>query len=373
MSSSKQPEFECENRHVFEPSIFGVAQCPHCGTANFWPKGKKKSKTGLIVLLATTILLSAGGFGAWYMGWISSGSGDVFLHAQTDPNDPCMFYLEVLREDSSKVTDTFFRYKKGSGKARNSRDFCWSEGGNAMFVAVAKVPGEFEFMPGGDTLRLSAPGSTKLEQCPCYVKPPPQTDLCEVCDFEPNNSEYGINDVTFDCAGETPVFVFDFDRENCAECDLNWYVKRGDGDWQLGNTLAASGMTEFDLYATYGKTPEDNPPVPFVNNGKLCAVPKCNVQNLPTRADIESDLQGRLNNLDSSTKEESIERFTIAGKGQVIIPPQRVLFKRNGKVMPYRKFQNDLMMLGGKVTRVAVKTTSAGFATEVTELEVTIK
>ena len=134
MSSSKQPEFECVNGHVFEPSIFGVAQCPHCGTSNFWPKDKKKSKTGLIVLIAATILLGAGGVGAWTMGWLSAGSGDVFLHAQTDPNDPCMFYLEVLREDSSKVTNTYFRYKKGSGKALNKTDFCWSEGGNAMFT-----------------------------------------------------------------------------------------------------------------------------------------------------------------------------------------------------------------------------------------------
>ena len=78
MSSSKQPEFECVNGHVFEPSIFGVAQCPHCGTSNFWPKDKKKSKSGLIVLIASTILLGAGGLGAWYMGWIPGGSGDVF-------------------------------------------------------------------------------------------------------------------------------------------------------------------------------------------------------------------------------------------------------------------------------------------------------
>ncbi len=375
MSSSKQPEFECVNGHVFEPSIFGVAQCPHCGTSNFWPKDKKKSKSGLIVLIASTILLGAGGLGAWYMGWIPGGSGDVFLHAQTDPNDPCMFYLEVLREDSSKVTDTYFWYKRGAEKAVNQTSFCWSEGGNATFTAVAKDAEMFQFLPGGETLKLNAPGSTKLEDCPCYGPGPgvDSTNICKPCDFDPINSEYSINDVTFDCNGPTPVFVFDFNREDCPDCNLKWYVKRGDGDWQLGNTLDATGMSEYDLYATYGETPDDNPPVEFTNNGALCEVPDCNAQSLPTRVDIETDLPGRLNNLIRSTQDESVERFTIAGKGQVIIPPERVLFKRNGKVMSYRQFQNDLMMLGGKVTRVTVKTTGAGYATEVTELQVTVQ
>ena len=373
MSSSKQTEFECENGHIFEPSIFGVAQCAHCGTSNFWPKDKKKSRTGLIALIAATILLGAGGVGAWYMGWLSTGGGNVFLHAQIDPNDPCKFYLEVLREDSSTVTATYFRYRKGSGKALNKTDFCWDEGGNAIFTAVAKVPGQFQFKPGGETLQLNAPGSTKLGNCPCYEKPPPPpNDICEACDFDPEKSEYSINDVTFDCAGGTPVFVFDFNREVCSECNLKWYVKRGDGDWQLGNTLDATGMTEYDLHATYGEAPDDNGHVSFVNNGTLCEVPNCNVQNLPTRNDIETDLPGRLNNIVRSTRDESVERFTIAGKGQVIIPPERVQFKRNGTVMSYRQFQNDLMMLGGKVTRVVVKTASVGYATEVTELEVTI-
>lgn len=374
MSSSKQPEFECENGHVFKPSIFGVAQCPYCGSTNFWPKGQKKSKTGLIVLLAAVLLLGAGGLGAWYKGWLPGGSGDVFLHAQTDPNDPCMFYLEVLREDSSKVTSTYFWYKKGAEKATPQTNFCWSEGGNATFTAVAKDTVMHQFVPGGETLKLNAPGSTKLDACPCYGDTlPPTGDICKACNFDPNSSEYIINDVTFNCNGPTPVFVFDFNREDCPACNLKWYVKRGDGDWQLGNTIDATGMTEYDLYATYGETSDKNPPVKFTNNGALCEVPNCNAENLPTRADIETDLPGRLNNLIRSTQDESVERFTIAGKGQVIIPPERVLFKRNGKVMSYRQFQNDLMMLGGKVTRVAVKTTSAGYATEVTELQVTVQ
>ena len=105
----------------------------------------------------------------------------------------------------------------------------------------------------------------------------------------------------------------------------------------------------------------------------FCWVLNCNAKQLPTVADIESDLKTRLNNLRSSTRQESVENFTIPGKGRVVIPADRVKFKRDGRLMSYRKFQNDLMMLGGRVTKVTAKTTSAGYATEVTELQVELK
>jgi len=375
MSNSKQEQFQCSEGHVFEPSVFGAAACPHCGSKDFWPVNQNKSKKWLWIGLVLTGVLGSLVTTAYFTGWLNQDSGQVFLHYQQDPNDKCTFYLEVLQgEDSTKVTSTFFFYGMGREKMRNKTEYCWDEGGGAMFVARAKDPEMHSFIPGGDTLQLTAPGSTKLEDCLCYDSPStPTTDYCEPCDFDPDNPDYKIESVEFDCAGNTPIFVFTFDRSACSECGLDWYVRSGEQAWKQGNTLDASGIETFDLQATFGKSPTDNPPVDYFENGNAFEVLNCNAKQLPTVADIESDLKTRLNNLRSSTRQESVENFTIPGKGRVVIPADRVKFKRDGRLMSYRKFQNDLMMLGGRVTKVTAKTTSAGYATEVTELQVELK
>lgn len=383
MSHSQTQKFRCDNGHVFEPSIFGVAECPTCGSTNFWPDGKKKkTKVWIIASIGLLGVIGAGAGAAWHFGlfpesWFTN-TGEVFLMAEQDPNDPCTFFLNVKQlPDSTDVAETWFRYSMARGPFTSTREYCWSEGGNATFRASRRTYDKYNWKDGDSTVTLITPGSTKLDECDCYgiTDPAPSTDLCGVCGFDPNDPSFSIAEAPVECQGNTAVFAMGFDRKACAECNRDWYTRIGNGPWTQDRALPATDATVYNLYATYGTSAEENQPVPFFENGNAIELVDCSPKsNLPSRSDIESDLPGRFNGLSRNQSNESVENFTIPGKGRVIIPPGRVEFKLNNRPASYRQFQNDIMMLGKTVKRVVVsETKNAGYATEVVKLEVTLQ
>lgn len=359
MSTNTKVKFECENGHIFEPSNYGVSECPICQSKKFWPVDDDdcgRWKPWMTVALLATLSLAGAGI-AWWL-WPSEAPIYLVIEEKSSNSDPCELQLNVYQGEtvdpstSKRLSPQLFWYAKGAGNVGPKRSFCWSEGGTAMFSAELKAPGTYTWLNEDNTAQdpysVGNLGSTSLGACDCYGTPPPPPDSC--CGYAADNTAFRILDARDTCINDELHYLLSFDREPCIECNQKWFVRGSESEpWIEGSLVNVSGQQALGIWATYGETFDQNPPVEWIENGSLVDASICEPQAPITAGvseeDIKRDLEVRLNDLTTSKLSEGVERYRIPGIGRVRINPVNIRVIVDGTPTGYRLLQNDILML----------------------------
>ena len=249
-----------------------------------------------------------------------------------------------------------------------------------MFSAELKAPQTYRWLNGDNTAQdpysVGSLGSTSLTDCNCYGAPALPPDSC--CNYAADNTAFQILDARDTCINNELHYLLSFDRAPCLECNQKWFVRGSENEpWIEGSLVNVAGQQALGIWATFGETFDQNPPVEWIENGSLvdgslCA-PQAPVSAGVSKEDIQNDLEDRLNDLSTSQLSLGVERYRIPGIGRVRINPVNVKVQLDGATTSYRLLQNDILMLGLTVKVDNIEFSSTDSNIDVTSIQISSK